>query len=68
MCSSPLNCMSQQKQAPPKKVNKYGAIQKCSRWGQTRLPKFKFSAKFPIGLHMILQIQIKEFENDCYIM
>ena len=36
--------------------------------GRTRLPKFKFSAKFPIGLHVILQIQIKKFENDCYIM
>ena len=36
--------------------------------GQKRLPKFKFSAKFPIGLPMILQIQIKKFENDCYIM
>ena len=33
-----------------------------------RLPKFKFSAKFPIGLHVILQIQIKKIENDCYIM
>ena len=28
--------------------------------GRTRLPKFKFSAKFPIGLHVILQIQIKK--------
>ena len=36
--------------------------------GRKRLPKFKFSAKFPIGLHVILQIQIKKFENDCYIM
>ena len=36
--------------------------------GRTRLPKFKFSEKFPIGLHVILQIQIKKFENDCYIM
>ena len=36
--------------------------------GRKRLPKFKFSAKFPIGLHVILQIQIKTFENDCYIM
>ena len=36
--------------------------------GQKRLPKFKFSAKFPIGLHVILQIQIKKIENDCYIM
>ena len=36
--------------------------------GRTRLPKFKFSAKFPIGLHVISQIQIRQFENDCYIM
>ena len=36
--------------------------------GRKRLPKFKFSAKFPIDLHVILQIQIKKFENDCYIM
>ena len=36
--------------------------------GPKRLPKFKFSAKFPIGLHVILQIQIRKFENDCYIM
>ena len=28
----------------------------------------KFSAKFPIGLHVILQIQIKKIENDCYLM
>ena len=36
--------------------------------GRKRLPKFKFSAKFLIGLHVILQIQIKKFENDSYIM
>ena len=36
--------------------------------GRKRLPKFKFSVKFPIGLHVIFQIQIKKFENDCYIM
>ena len=36
--------------------------------GRIRLPKFKFLAKFPIGLHVILQIQIEKFENDCYIM
>ena len=36
--------------------------------GRKRLPKFKFSAKFPIGLHVILQIQIKKFENNCYRM
>ena len=47
-----------------------GRKQKCSKLqgGRTRLPKFKFSAKFPIGLHVILQIQIRKFENDCYIM
>ena len=39
-----------------------------NRGGRKRLPKFKFSAKFPIGLHVILQIQIKKFENDYYIM
>ena len=40
-----------------------------SRGGWKRLPKFKwFSAKFPIGLHVILQIQIKKFENDFCIM
>ena len=33
------------------------------RGGRKRLPKFKFSAKFPIGLHVILQIQIKKFEK-----
>ena len=38
------------------------------RGGRKRLPKFKFSVKFPIGLHVILQIQIKKFENDGYIM
>ena len=38
------------------------------RGGRKRLPKFKFSAKFPIGLHVILQIQIRKFENDSYIM
>ena len=42
-------------------------LQIC-RGGRTRLPKFKFSANFPIGLHVILQIQIKKFENDCYII
>ena len=36
--------------------------------GRTRLPKFRFSAKFPIGLHVILSIQIRKLENDCYIM
>ena len=31
--------------------------------GRTQLPKFKFSAKFPIGLHVILQIQIKKIRK-----
>ena len=31
--------------------------------GRKRLPKFKFSAKFPIGLHVILQIQIKKIRK-----
>ena len=28
------------------------------RGGRTRLPKFKFSSKFVIGLHVILKLQI----------
>ena len=28
--------------------------------GRTRLPKFKFSTNFPVGLHVILQKQIKK--------
>ena len=31
--------------------------------GRTCLPKVKFSAKFPIGLHVILQIQIRTFKK-----
>ena len=34
-----------------------------SRGGRKRLPKFKFSAKFPIGLHVILQTQIKKIRK-----
>ena len=30
--------------------------------GRTCLPRFKFLAKFPIGLHVILQIQINKFK------
>ena len=33
------------------------------RGSRKRLPKFKFSAKFPIGLHVILQIQIKKIRK-----
>ena len=47
----------------------YDALYLCiGGGGQKRLPKFKISPKFPIGLYVILQIQIKKFENDCYIM
>ena len=31
--------------------------------GRKRLPKFKFSAKFPIGLHVILQIQVQKIRK-----
>ena len=31
--------------------------------GWKRLPKFKFSVEFPIGLHVILQLQIKKIQN-----
>ena len=31
--------------------------------GRTCLLKFKFSAKFPIVLHMILELQIKKFKT-----
>ena len=34
--------------------------------GRTRLPKFKFSANFPIGLQVILQLQIKK-NQKCLI-
>ena len=49
-------------------IAKTPMIESFARGGRKRLPKFKFSAKFPIGLHVILQIQIKKFENDCYLM
>ena len=29
----------------------------------SNLPKFKFSVEFPIGLHVILQLQIKKFKT-----
>ena len=35
----------------------------CGGGGRTRLPKFKFSAKFPVGLHVILQIQIIKIQK-----
>ena len=34
--------------------------------GRTRLSKFKFSANFPIGLHVILQLQVKK-NQKCLI-
>ena len=36
-----------------KKINKYKS------GGGNNLPKFKFTVEFPIGLHVILQLQIK---------
>ena len=61
---------------PPQKISKprlffnffINQTSLVNQGGRKRLPKFKFSAKFPIGLHVILQIQIKKFENDCYLM
>ena len=38
-----------------------------SQGGRTRLPKSKFSANFPIGLHVILQVQIKKIQK-CLIL
>ena len=35
----------------------------CAGRGRTHLPKFKFSAKFPIGLHVIFKLQIKKNQN-----
>ena len=31
--------------------------------GRTRLPKLKFLAKFPLGLHMILELLRKKLQN-----
>ena len=31
------------------------------------LPKFKFSVEFLIGLHVILQLQIKKFKTAQYL-
>ena len=36
--------------------------------GTTHLPEFKFLAKFPIGFHIILQMQIKKFKTAWYLM
>ena len=36
--------------------------------GRKCFPKFKFSEKFPIGLHVILQIQIQKFKIAYYFM
>ena len=47
------------------KISREGSIgrDRQRQWGRTRLPKFKFSANFPIALHVILQLQIKKFQN-----
>ena len=35
-----------------------------TKWrGRARFPKFKFSAKFPIGLHVTLQMQINKLKK-----
>ena len=36
--------------------------------GRTRLQKIKFSANFNMGLHVILQIQIRQFKNAKFLM
>ena len=36
----------------------YPLLTPCHGGGRTRLPKFKFSANFPLGLHVFLQIEI----------
>ena len=38
----------------------YHASQNMTRGGGNDLAKFKFSVGFPIGLHVILQLQIKK--------
>ena len=45
-------------------MNDDGTVQFCeySQGGRKRLPKFKFSAKFPIVLQVILQIQKKKLK------
>ena len=40
-----------------------GVFNSIYQGGRTRLHKFKFLAKFPIGLHMILEPQIKKFKS-----
>ena len=48
--------------------NLYQNTAVSTQGGWTLLPKFKFSAKFPVGLHVILQIQIRKFKNGFYLM
>ena len=44
--------------------NSEGTLQLGEGGGErTRLPKFKFLPKFPIGLHVILRLQIKKFKT-----
>ena len=35
--------------------------------GRSNLPKFKFSVEFPIGLHIVLKLQIKKFKIAYYL-
>ena len=39
-------------------------INKKEKGGGNDLPKFKFPVEFPIGLHVILQLQIKKKKNQ----
>ena len=45
---------------PRGQLQKYSKKKSKFQGGRTRLPKFKFSANFPKGLHVILQLQIKK--------
>ena len=40
---------------------------KICRGAGSDLSNFKFSVEFPIGLHVILQLQIKKFEIAYYL-
>ena len=42
----------------------FAELYPLNQGGRTRLPKFKFSPKFLIGLHFILQIQIRKFKKS----
>ena len=43
-------------------------LQPTDSGGGSDLPKFKFSVEFPIGLHVILQLQIEKFKTAYYLL